>query len=316
VLGSSYTQPTLIRTSAYTALWTGSAPDPLGNAFVNIIDVQSGHLAVPMVHVSTHTDVNMMSGAVGIDWNFDGYDDIVYQADLKGNLYRWVRDNDNNWWGWIVFDTGGQPIQAKPVAAFFDGNSMMVMFGTGRYLQASDVTSTGQQTFYALRDNLNFYTSYGPGDLVDQTSSIQDTAGSQGWRFDLTMDSGERVVEPAAVVEGVVYFTSFAPDAGECSAGGRSWLYAVDFKTGAPIDPETLEPSDDVASRGTELGDGVASRPVISLGDGSLIVQTSDARLSIEDLIVPPRTMVVRSWREQTQGNAQTSTTTTQSPQQ
>jgi hypothetical protein len=37
---------------------------------------------------------------------------------------------------------------------------------------------------------------------------------------------------------------------------------------------------------------------VVNLGDATVIVQTSDARLNLMDLRTPPQWMSVRAWRE------------------
>jgi type IV pilus assembly protein PilY1 len=307
VLGSSYTKPAVVRTPSYTALWTGSAPDVAGNAYVNLIDASSGALLVATYLMSSIADLNMCGEAVAVDMDFDGYDDYVYQGDLAGNLWRFERIAGDDWLIQKLFETGGKPIQTRPTLATTETNELIVFFGTGRYLENTDMLTTEQQTFYAVEDDIHAaFASYTPSDLADQTSSIGDVTGTHGWYFDLTKDSKERVIEPAAVVSGVVYFTSFAPNADPCSSGGESWVYGVDYLTGAHIDPDTGEPTNDVSDRGVSMGDGIASRPVISLGDASLIVQTSDSRLNVGQLAIPPQTMLVRSWRERTAGsNAQ-----------
>ena len=97
-----------------------------------------------------------------------------------------------------------------------------------------------------------------------------------------------------------MYFTSFSPSNAICSAGGDSYLYHIDYRNGIAVD------SDDDGDLGDEsiadsLGRGVASRPVVNLAAEELIVQTSDARLSIEDLLIGPQRIRVRAWRQQFQ---------------
>jgi type IV pilus assembly protein PilY1 len=314
ILGSSYTKPAVVRTPSYTALWTGSAPDVGGNAYVNLIDASTGALLVGTYLMSSIADINMCGEAVALDMDFDGYDDYVYQGDLAGNMWRFKRISGDDWQIEKLFDTGGKPIQARPTLATTESNELMVFFGSGRFLQGSDMLTVDQQTFYAVTDDIHgAFATYGPSDLADQTSSIGDVTGTHGWYFDLTKDAKERVIEPAAVVSGVVYFSSFAPNAEPCSAGGESWVYGVDYLSGANIDPDTEEPTSDISGRGESAGDGIASRPVISLGDGSLIIQTSDSRLNVSQLAIPPQTMLVRSWRERTAGtNAQGAQTQSQ----
>ncbi|NNK48753.1 MAG: hypothetical protein HKP01_07760 [Gemmatimonadetes bacterium] len=49
------------------------------------------------------------------------------------------------------------------------------------------------------------------------------------------------------------------------------------------------------------IGRGVASRPVVNLAAEELIVQTSDARLNVENLLLGPQRIRVRAWRQQFQ---------------
>ena len=69
-------------------------------------------------------------------------------------------------------------------------------------------------------------------------------------------------------------------------------------------DPES------VSDRVEDVGRGVASRPVVNLSEGTLIVQTSDARLNVMPLATRPPLIRVRSWREtfQTQFTSETDT--------
>ena len=50
--------------------------------------------------------------------------------------------------------------------------------------------------------------------------------------------------------------------------------------------------------RSEDLGEGIASQPVVSLGDNTIVVQTSDARLTVAELRTQPRTIEVHSWKE------------------
>ena len=87
----------------------------------------------------------------------------VYGGDLNGNLWRFTIGTA----GYTAFklatlqDANGvaQPIMDKPQVTTV--NSLPVVYvGTGRYLSTSDVTSTQQQSFYAIKDPLTS-TAYG-----------------------------------------------------------------------------------------------------------------------------------------------------------
>jgi type IV pilus assembly protein PilY1 len=89
--------------------------------------------------------------ATSIDTDFDGYDDVLYLGDLVGRLWR-VNLNASPWSVSLLFNCG-KPIQASPVVTMDAAGRPMVFFGTGAYLQASDVTSTSTQTIYAVTDD-------------------------------------------------------------------------------------------------------------------------------------------------------------------
>ena len=88
---------------------------------------------------------------------------------------------------------------------------------------------------------------------------------------------GEKILSPPTVFGGVVYFTTYTPSqsADPCEAGGSSTLYGVGYTCGAG------QLDDD--SRTLELGDGMASAPIVSVSrdpstaelSGSVFVNTS-----------------------------------------
>jgi type IV pilus assembly protein PilY1 len=293
---SSFTEPAVIRKHNGTYLWTGSGPDAAGNARAAVLNMATGEYLASR-NLSTINAVNMGAGATTYDADWDGITDYIYQGDLQGNLYRFdVRSEVVSAWVGAVVYAGSQPIQTRPEIALSSSNTPMVYFGTGKYVDATDFTTTAVQSFVCIADD-GTKSGLTKANLVDQSSTIHDLTGKSGWFFNLTRGDGERVVEPAAVVEGVVYFTSFAPRSAACSGGGKSWLYHVDFKDGSNPDHNGNE-QQQTDQRVEDLGDGVASKPVVNLGDATVIVQTSDARLNLMDLRTPPQWMSVRAWRE------------------
>ncbi len=295
-LFSSYTDPVVVRTGRGDFLWAGSGPNPGGTAYSGVIDVDTGYVHWNLL-LSSSPNTNAATAPVAYDSDYDGKANIVYQADLDGNLWRYDVSDDGIWLYSKMFD-GNLPISARPALAVGEDGYVRVYFGTGKFVEGADMSTTDQQYFYCIRDNGTF-TTFTQADLVDQTSTVTElTPDDDGWYFALENGSGERVTEPAVSIEGVVYFTSFAPSDQPCSAGGRSWLYAVSYTDGNSIDHDGDGSTDD-ETRSETLGDGVASRPVVNLAGEQLIVQTSDARLNIQNLVLPPQRIRVRAWREQ-----------------
>ena len=91
-------------------------------------------------------------------------------------------------------------------------------------------------------------------------------------------------------------FSSFAPSGDACSSGGESWLYQMRYDNGGVAGDE--EGDDDLADRETYLGDGIASYPVVDLASGEVVVQSSDASISVEAISTPYLRLTVRSWQE------------------
>ena len=232
-----------------------------------------------------------------LDMNLDGETDVVYCGDLAGTMWRIEcggHEDPGNWNVSELFE-GSHPITAEPTVAFGEGNQPMVYFGTGAYLDIDDVTALDQEYFYCVKDDQSGNTSR-QSDLVDQTNDIGDIGEADGWFIRLEEETGERVTEPAVVVAGTTFFTSFAPSCEPCNAGGASWLYRLDYADGGVQDGEDGEDGDE--ARITSLGDGVASRAVVDLANETVIVQSSDATIAIEDIGTAVFRLIVRSWQE------------------
>ena len=104
-----------------------------------------------------------------VDINDDSVADYVYAGDLQGKMWRFdIRSDDSNDWTlatnvtnlFTAQDTATgvvQPITEKPSVGFhpYGFGGLMVYFGTGKYLESSDNTTTGVQqvqSFYGIFD--------------------------------------------------------------------------------------------------------------------------------------------------------------------
>ncbi len=294
----SWTQPEILRLKSLgrSVAIVGSGPDYLtGEAHVMALNIEDGSLLWSEL-LSTRTDVNMATAAEAVDIDFDGYEDVFYISDLAGHTWRYDLDSFPPSKS-LLFETD-QPIQAEPVLTVDYNNDVFLYFGTGKYIDPIDFIDVSLQTFYCIIDkhNLNSVSKY---DLVDQTNTINPiTAADRGWYVDLVSGAGERVVEPDALVAGVVYFTSFKPMAERCQFGGFSWLYAMDFRNGAGVDGND-DPSDDTTDgRVEEIGEGIVSRPVIDIINEDVVIQGSDTSIHVRDTKGIIQQLIVRSWRQ------------------
>ena len=276
-------------------------------AYLTALDAGTG-AQIGTVLLSTATSgSNMATTPKAVDSNYDGNTEVVYVGDMAGNMWRLgVRTNSNpTSWSLSRLFSGTQAVTAQPAVAFTDNNKMFVYFGTGTYLADADLTTTTQQSFYAVIDD-NTGASYTRTNLLDQTSSPAASLGAnnKGWYLNLWGGSGERVTERAAVVANNVYFSSFAPSGVACQAGGHSWFYHVKYNTGAAPEVDHAHEGTTSAQRSEDLGEGVASRPVIDIVNEKVLVQSSTATIAVQDIGQAIFHLTVRSWQENYVGGA------------
>ncbi len=275
-------------------LLIGSGLDTVdGRAYVYVVDAGDGEIISRLLLSESSGSRNKASTVSTVDLDFDGNSDLAYVSDLLGTVYRIDLRNTTSASSWSVSElySGNREIQAPPMAAYGEGGDIYVYFGTGAYLEEDDISTLDSQSFYCIFDDHD--ESENPT-LVNQTGSIDDVGTADGWYIDLDQATGERVTEPAAIVAGTVFFTTFAPNAEACSAGGRSWLYQVQYQDGSA--PEESEDEDDGQLR--YEGDGIASRPVIDITNESVIIQNSNQTITIEAIGSAFMHLNVRSWQE------------------
>lgn len=270
------------------------------------LEVNSGSVATP----------NGLATPAAVDTNGDFKVDLVYAGDLNGNLWRFDVDDTSpgNWEVsysgnpvFIAKDGSGatQPITVRPEVTQHPGgitNGLMVLFGTGRYIDVADNTTSGTQTqtFYGIWDK-NQTTHTRPtrsSGLVQQDilkevnssgshcssndcfriisdNSVDLTDGiDRGWYLDLyntdggnTSNHGERSVSNPVLRAGRIVFTTLIPSGQVCEFGGDGWVMELNFSSGG----QPTGPSIDID------GDG-------RINENDLITVTIDG----EEVPVPP----------------------------
>ncbi len=201
-----------------------------------------------------------------IDANGDGYADRIYAGDLDGNMWAFSLDS-TAWNSWdVAYKQGanekalfttqtGQPITTSPIVARNphgdnnDGVNMLVLFGTGQYLNGGDTDPTLQadQSFYAVWDRGNH--SLGSSDLeertISQAAGLREVSGSKvtwnnkkGWfmNFNIAADEGERVVLAPKVRGNILFFNTLIPSEDQCAGGGSGWQMSLNFDNGFAVD--------------------------------------------------------------------------------
>jgi type IV pilus assembly protein PilY1 len=179
--------------------------------------------------------------------------------------------------GTPLFSTGGQAITTKPDVTRFTHGGYLVVFGTGRYIDPSDIATTGAQTFYGIRDkgvavsglstlvrqsivstavgaDNNTYRvsthAVGPATLDAPLSGDNTVAAStydlskNGWYLTLPT-SGERMVTDPTIRAGRVIFNTLIPNTDPCGFGGNGWVMEVDVMTGNRYNTPTFDTNGD-----------------------------------------------------------------------
>jgi type IV pilus assembly protein PilY1 len=290
-LGYTYGQPSIVKLhngswgAVFSNGYNSSENDGTrgsGKAMLFIVDLSDGTIIRKIDTASgTQATPNGLATPTVIDFDRDYVADYVYAGDLNGNMWKFdLRDpNEDNWNVaylsgstprplYVARDSASalQPITtAAAVARGPNGAGMLVLFGTGKFLEFSDRTSTTTQSFYGIydpnagpSDPLTGRASLGKQENLEEidvdvdgggTAQVRVTtannAGTRGWYMDLLDEDGQRMGE--RVNSDVVYrddriiFTTVIPSSDLCTAGGDSWIMELNPLTGgrlkiSPID--------------------------------------------------------------------------------
>jgi type IV pilus assembly protein PilY1 len=261
----------------------------------------------------------------------------VYGGDMLGNVWRFDVNNTIGAAGYdaqklitLYADTAGtvtEPITTRPELGNVAGVAV-VFVGTGRYLGLTDKADVTQQAFYGVKDALTTTTLGNPrdttasgpkfvkqaatnttcpvgtptsicttGQLVrTSTSNTVNFAVNNGWFIDLP-DSGERANTDPTLALGTLGFTTNIPASSACTAGGTSFTWALDYRSGAPVSTSTTGVSS------VSLGNALATRGVFERLPNNTVVQltrTSDGSTVTTNVPVGAGAAGTRrvSWRE------------------
>lgn len=260
-------------------------------------------------------DTNGLSTPTPLDSDGDGHVDVVYAGDLNGNVWRFNIGSDVLPASWGVAygnaNTGGtplfvarddnnrrQPIVTPVEAARMSQNNaagnttvsgQLILFGTGKYLEATDRADTSVQAFYGVWDR--GFSNLDRGDLLERTVAQSTISGKDvrttaddledleycaenaanlcndrvlGWYWDMPT-VGERITGRISLFGGRVHFNTFYPELDPggsgsldpCQYGGDGWIMAFDAVGGYMV---AIDYSDGSAGGIFDLsGDGVVN---------------------------------------------------------
>jgi type IV pilus assembly protein PilY1 len=221
--------------------------------------------------LSADTD-NGLSAPTLVDYDRDGFVDFMYAGDLQGNLWRIDARNasPSSWTGKKIFKgQTGQPITTAPQVTRHPNGGIIVMFGTGKYLETSDVNVVPPvQSLYGVIDLdptsatvttqtisdlnsldislANFTSGTPPVTTSKRTLPVAGVTAGQcsvdkGWKVDLKVGAtvnGERNVFDTALVAGSLFAPTLIPSGDLCLGGGKSFLYCINPFTGCACDKD------------------------------------------------------------------------------
>ena len=267
-----------------------------GKAALLVVDLATGGIDKTLTVTSTGSGANGLSG-VRLVYNANKEVVAAYAGDLHGNLWRFDFVNATNTAtstsaDWVVGFGGNplfvaknpdlvrrQPVTAIPVVYPHPQGGNLVVFGTGKLLEASDQSSTDAQSFYGVWDKTLSGTvsastapTFTRNDLVRQTvsttvvatrdqfafynvsSNAVNWASKFGWYLDLsdmasTMPGLRDIYSPQALNKEFVMMTAIAPatsSAAACgTADGNSITFVLPALTGAQYADPVFDTSGD-----------------------------------------------------------------------
>jgi type IV pilus assembly protein PilY1 len=223
------------------------------------LDAANGSLLRTLT-VSTAASATNQVGLSKMNAFFDNYGannkaKFLYAGDLNGNIWKWDLTDSSLTSGSLLGTATDPNGVVQPITTTLElgkiNTDIIVFAATGKFLTTTDFTNNQIQSVYAIKDNGTNY-----GVLRNNSSFVQqalttasgeskvsnnsvDWTTNGGWFIDFTSETGERVNIDPKLAAGVLNITTNIPGASECTIGGSSWIYQIDYGTGSYIDETT-----------------------------------------------------------------------------
>ena len=287
-------------------------------AMLLVVDLETGNV-LRKIDTGVGADAAGQRNGLGpVTPIFNARRDVVgvYAGDKLGNVWKFDLSSAtaSNWKVATVgatpaapfftaTDAGGnrQPITSEIRVTEHPLGGRFLVFGTGKYFEEGDATTTTTQAIYAIRD---------VGDIASvtraqlQAGSLANVSGGdyrsvsglqpidwttrRGWYLPLTVGpsgGGERVIAPPIISGSQVTFTSFRPvNVDDCTSGGSSYLYVFDLAAGFGTNVYEDQAANVV---GRKLSDGVPGGmiPLYAPPPGDSTMVSSISADGVKDLV-------------------------------
>ncbi len=275
-LGYAYSKPDVARMANGTGIVVvGNGYGSFtGNASLFVLNAATGavirEIPIPAAYAAADNGLS----SVKLRVNAQNVVQAAYAGDLKGRMWKFdMSGAAASSWG-VAFGNkplftapGGatQPITVQPLLVDHPTNGKMVYFGTGKFMEVADKTTTDQQGFYAVWDpdtgvgdvtqsglqpQTITGTITGNGASYTTTSSNDvDWASKRGWYLLLNTTEpfvGERVIYPAQTTRGRILFTTAAVNSADpCESTGTGRVFQLDAAKGGMLNYAILDTNGD-----------------------------------------------------------------------
>jgi type IV pilus assembly protein PilY1 len=311
-MGFSYGNPLLTKREsdgrwivAFASGYNNTLGDSKGRLFV--LDAVSGALLQEIITDPAETNPDLSGIARVVNWVPDTLTNNstqdVYGGDLAGNLWRFdLSAATSQRLARTSATAGAQPITVKPEVGQIRDSAgtyqRVVYFGTGRYLGNGDLATTAlpsrtAQALYAVKDTgRDVGVLSGSDSMIAQTLDTSatprripnpvavDWATHDGWY--VTLPAGERVNLDPKLQLGTLVTVANQPGEDGCEIGGKSWMYALDYKTGDAV--VTQEDGSVGFLVGSALATGLT---LVRLPNGKVIAIVTQADTTVKPMSVP-----------------------------
>lgn len=278
-LGFSYGKPVITQLNGESVVIAGNGyGGASGQPVLYVIRLSDGMLIRSIVAPGADSASGNGLSSVQVVNNSQGEAIAAYAGDLQGRLWKFDLEGAAADWrvaldGAPLFTAGlpenaTQPISVQPVVVEHPQGGRMIVFGTGKLMEAADRQDTRLQAVYAVWDRPAGTGNLTVATLQPQRIISESSAGnrrvrtlsqnrvnwngprSDGWYLPLILGSnaqGERVTRNLLVRGGRILFNTMLlqDDADPCTHTGSGWLMSMDLFSGGMLQVATLDSNDD-----------------------------------------------------------------------